>query len=310
MAVGRLAVGRLALGRARGGEVVLDSLEVGRLKVGTLTGRAHRARARLAAQPVTSARASRETISEEVRWRRSAATSAASKSPTTRAVGGRPAARGCSSGCARSARSTGPRSIPEFPARGRLLVGDDGGGRPHGQPRLADLLLRTRRHHGGRACFRSSSRRRCSSAWTRPSTTASRRSSRRGFTPKRIADHEDAIRAIVARGARPARAAARRCDLVNDVAQPVVSRVIGSFMGIPPEDDAIWARADELDARRRRRRPQPRRHRGGHRARHPRDLRALPQADRRAPREPDRRPDERARARRGRRRRNSRSTRS
>jgi cholest-4-en-3-one 26-monooxygenase len=32
------------------------------------------------------------------------------------------------------------------------------------------------------------------------------------------------------------------CDLVNDVAQPVVSRVIGSFMGIPPEDDAVWAR--------------------------------------------------------------------
>jgi cholest-4-en-3-one 26-monooxygenase len=27
------------------------------------------------------------------------------------------------------------------------------------------------------------------------------------------------------------------CDLVTDVAQPVVSRVIGSFMGIPPEDD-------------------------------------------------------------------------
>ena len=32
------------------------------------------------------------------------------------------------------------------------------------------------------------------------------------------------------------------CDLVTDVAQPVVSRVIGSFMGIPEEDDAIWAR--------------------------------------------------------------------
>ena len=31
------------------------------------------------------------------------------------------------------------------------------------------------------------------------------------------------------------------CDLVVDVAQPVVSRVIGSFMGIPPEDDAMWA---------------------------------------------------------------------
>jgi cytochrome P450 len=32
------------------------------------------------------------------------------------------------------------------------------------------------------------------------------------------------------------------CDLVPEVAQPVVSRVIGSFMGIPPEDDEIWAR--------------------------------------------------------------------
>jgi cholest-4-en-3-one 26-monooxygenase len=31
------------------------------------------------------------------------------------------------------------------------------------------------------------------------------------------------------------------CDLVVDVAQPVVSRVIGSFMGIPEEDDAMWA---------------------------------------------------------------------
>jgi cholest-4-en-3-one 26-monooxygenase len=31
------------------------------------------------------------------------------------------------------------------------------------------------------------------------------------------------------------------CELVNDVAQPVVSRVIGSFMGIPKEDDAVWA---------------------------------------------------------------------
>jgi cholest-4-en-3-one 26-monooxygenase len=34
----------------------------------------------------------------------------------------------------------------------------------------------------------------------------------------------------------------KTCDLVTDVAQPVVSRVIGSFMGIPPEDDEIWAR--------------------------------------------------------------------
>jgi cytochrome P450 len=62
-----------------------------------------------------------------------------------------------------------------------------------------------------------------------------------GFTPKRIADHEDAIRAIVIDTLE--RIAGREgCDLVNDVAQPVVSRVIGSFMGIPEEDDAIWAR--------------------------------------------------------------------
>jgi cytochrome P450 len=62
-----------------------------------------------------------------------------------------------------------------------------------------------------------------------------------GFTPKRIADHEDAIRAIVID--KLERIAGREsCDLVNDVAQPVVSRVIGSFMGIPEEDDAIWAR--------------------------------------------------------------------
>ena len=63
----------------------------------------------------------------------------------------------------------------------------------------------------------------------------------RGFTPKRIADHEDAIRAITVRRARPARRP-RDGDLVNDVAQPVVARVIGSFMGIDEEDDAIWAR--------------------------------------------------------------------
>ncbi len=62
-----------------------------------------------------------------------------------------------------------------------------------------------------------------------------------GFTPKRIAAHEDAIREIVKR-TLDGLAGRERCDLVNDVAQPVVSRVIGSFMGIPPEDDAIWAR--------------------------------------------------------------------
>jgi cholest-4-en-3-one 26-monooxygenase len=61
-----------------------------------------------------------------------------------------------------------------------------------------------------------------------------------GFTPKRIAAHEPAIRAIVI-DVLDRLAGAETCDLVVDVAQPVVSRVIGSFMGIPPEDDAVWA---------------------------------------------------------------------
>jgi cytochrome P450 len=61
-----------------------------------------------------------------------------------------------------------------------------------------------------------------------------------GFTPKRIAAHEDAIRAITI-DVLDRLKGRDTCDLVTDVAQPVVSRVIGSFMGIPPEDDAAWA---------------------------------------------------------------------
>jgi cytochrome P450 len=63
----------------------------------------------------------------------------------------------------------------------------------------------------------------------------------RGFTPKRIAEHEPAIREIT-RGVLDRLEGRDRCDLVADVAQPVVARVIGSFMGTAPEDDAIWAR--------------------------------------------------------------------
>ena len=62
----------------------------------------------------------------------------------------------------------------------------------------------------------------------------------KGFTPRRIAEHEDEIRAITV--AVLDRLDGRdTCDLVTDVAQPVVSRVIGSFMGIAPEDDEPWA---------------------------------------------------------------------
>ena len=62
----------------------------------------------------------------------------------------------------------------------------------------------------------------------------------RGFTPKRIAEHEDEIRAIAVRVLD--RLADRdEIDLVEDVAQPVVGRVIGTFVGTPEEDDKMWA---------------------------------------------------------------------
>jgi len=58
----------------------------------------------------------------------------------------------------------------------------------------------------------------------------------RGFTPRRIAEHTENIRGIVndkidlicERG---------ECDLVNDLAGPVVSRVIGMLIGSDPADD-------------------------------------------------------------------------
>jgi cytochrome P450 len=61
-----------------------------------------------------------------------------------------------------------------------------------------------------------------------------------GFTPKRIAAHEDAIRTIVV-DVLDQLSGRDTCDLVTDVAQPAVARVIGSFMGIPKEDDEVWA---------------------------------------------------------------------
>ncbi|WP_372790990.1 cytochrome P450 [Paraconexibacter sp.] len=63
----------------------------------------------------------------------------------------------------------------------------------------------------------------------------------RGFTPKRTAEHEDTIREIACR-VLDGIADRETVDLVNDVAQPIVARVIGSFMGIDEEDDVVWAR--------------------------------------------------------------------
>ncbi len=63
----------------------------------------------------------------------------------------------------------------------------------------------------------------------------------RGFTPKRIAEHEEAIRAITL-DVLDQLEGRDTCDLVDDVAQPVVARVIASFMGLPKGDDVVWAR--------------------------------------------------------------------
>ena len=63
----------------------------------------------------------------------------------------------------------------------------------------------------------------------------------RGFTPKRIAEHETAIRAIAGE-VLDGLEGRETCDLVEEVAQPFVAHVIGSFMGTTREDDLVWAR--------------------------------------------------------------------
>ena len=62
----------------------------------------------------------------------------------------------------------------------------------------------------------------------------------RGFTPKRIAEHEHTIREI-AHGVLDGVCDQEVVELVYDVGAPIVGRVIGSFLGTPREDDATWA---------------------------------------------------------------------
>ena len=62
----------------------------------------------------------------------------------------------------------------------------------------------------------------------------------RGFTPKRIAMHEDEIRSIV-RDELDKLEGEEGCDIVHAIAQPVVARVICGFMGIADEDVLMWS---------------------------------------------------------------------
>jgi cytochrome P450 len=57
------------------------------------------------------------------------------------------------------------------------------------------------------------------------------------FTPEAIAAHEDAVNQIIG-SVLDSVADRERFDLVADVARPIPSRVIGSLLGTPPEDDA------------------------------------------------------------------------
>jgi cytochrome P450 len=64
----------------------------------------------------------------------------------------------------------------------------------------------------------------------------------RAFTPRAIAQHEDTIREIATR-VLDGLEGRETCDLVTELAQPVVARVICGFMGLDPEDDKPWAEA-------------------------------------------------------------------
>ena len=97
----------------------------------------------------------------------------------------------------------------------------------------------------------------------------------RGFTPKRIAEHEEAIRAITV-GVLDRLDGREECDLVTEVAQPVVSRVIEQLHGDPAGGRRDLGPADERHARRGRSGPQPGGSRVSHAAGRAGDLRALP----------------------------------
>ena len=114
-----------------------------------------------------------------------------------------------------------------------------------------DLLLRTRRHHRrSPRSFPIELARAMFIGMDPPKHDRLKALFQAGFTPKRIADHEERIREIVV-DVLDRLEGRETCDLVSDVAQPVVSRVIGSFMGIARGRRRGLGAADELGARRR-----------------------------------------------------------
>lgn len=66
----------------------------------------------------------------------------------------------------------------------------------------------------------------------------------KGFTNDRIAEHEGWIRQIVTT-VFDRIDGQETCDLMADVAKPIVSRVIHRLLGIPAEEDAKWVRLME-----------------------------------------------------------------
>jgi cytochrome P450 family 142 subfamily A polypeptide 1 len=68
----------------------------------------------------------------------------------------------------------------------------------------------------------------------------------RGFTPRRVDDHEPRIRAVC-RELIAKVAPLGRCDFVRDLAAPLPMIVIGDMLGVEPEDRAMLLRwSDEL----------------------------------------------------------------
>ena len=66
----------------------------------------------------------------------------------------------------------------------------------------------------------------------------------KGFTPRRVADHEPAIRRICVDLIERA-AATSRFDFVRDIAAPLPMRVIGNLLGVAPDDHDMLLRWSE-----------------------------------------------------------------